>query len=237
VRVGMSENWRSSIRKVVKVQHDWKSTIREAPKVIHGKNGINGKDGLNGRDGIDGKNGRDGKDGKNGKDGQSANQIHSFDLLPSDDVGNDSDFAIVKEDKSLYFKENGKWIHRFHLSMKSQAPFMVGGISQQYVDQAIAAALSGGGGGGGTPVIQEVSSGITVTNQDVIICTGSGGYTITLKSLSTANKPVVVKNFTDSTVTVVVSGGSNIDDEPNFILEYRNGFTFNPLTSRYYVTG
>lgn len=108
----------------------FKGTIKNGKDGRNGIDGIDGKDGLRGRDGKDGENGKDGlngKDGRNGTDGIDGIGI-------SDITYKNGTLTVTLSDGT---KKNIK------LNIPTQ--YIVGGVSAEYVNTAIAEAIGGGG--------------------------------------------------------------------------------------------
>ena len=110
----------------------FKGTIKNGKDGRNGIDGIDGKDGLRGRDGKDGLNG---KDGINGKDGQSGVGVDGIGI--SDITYKNGTLAVTLSDGT---KKNIK------LNIPTQYIGGGGGVSAEYVDNAIADAIAGGGG-------------------------------------------------------------------------------------------
>ena len=109
----------------------FKGTIKNGKDGRNGTDGIDGKDGLRGRDGKDGENG---KDGLNGKDGQSGVGIDGVGI--SDITYKNGTLTVTLSDGT---KKNIK------LNIPTQYIGGGGGVSAEYVNNAIAEAIGGGG--------------------------------------------------------------------------------------------
>jgi hypothetical protein len=107
--------------------------------IKNGKDGLNGRNGLDGKDGRNGLSGRDGKDGLNGTNGLSGtNGINGLDGVGISDITyKNGTLTITLSDGT---KKNIK------LNIPTQYIGGGGGVSAEYVDNAIAEALGGGGG-------------------------------------------------------------------------------------------
>lgn len=168
-----------------------------------------------------------------GDRGEKGSEWFLYEIQPDDKEGVNGDMALAKSTGALFRKVKGKWEEQGYFGKKQQAPLMMGGVSEQFVKDYVAA-NGGGGGGPATYEIAQLTSNTTLTNQDVVVCK-SGCTAIALKNASTATKPVVVKNRSGGQLTITVDGGSNIDDDSTWIIENNTAFNFVPQGGQYYV--
>lgn len=245
-------SWQKTLRKdpriVVKAKPHWENTIRPEPKVIHGNDGkdfnftehefsikkmimayidsIKEQLKLKFSD-LSAKEKAELK-GDNGKD---ANKWHLY--AGKETQGDEGDFAI-SEKGNVYVMQSGEWSFKFQLKGQENKVMGVGGISEQFVIDYVAA--HGSSGGGSTIwTIESTTTNITLDAQDVIIAKGSSPLTISLKNAATATKPVVVKNKTTQTLTINVSGGALIDDDTSWEISPNTAFEFVPQGGQYYA--
>lgn len=174
------------------------------------------------------------KDGKSikGDQGPRGADWLLYEIQPDNSEGVDGDMALAKQTGELFKKINGQWEPQGYFGKKQQAPLMVGGITEQFVIDYVAA--NGGGGGGGTQNIEQTTSNITVTDQDILVCK-AGCTAIALKNVASATRKVMIKNRTGGDITITVDGGANIDDDTGFIMYNNTAYEFVPQGSQYYV--
>lgn len=178
---------------------------------------------------------KDGKSikGDKGDQGPKGADWLLYELQPDSSDGLDGDLALAKQTGELFKKIQGQWESQGFFGKKQQAPLMVGGITEQFVIDYVAA-NGGGGGGPTTQNIEQTNSNITITDQDILVCK-AGCTAIALKSVASATKKVMIKNRTGGDITITVDGGANIDDDTGFVMYNNTAYEFVPQGSQYYV--
>ena len=246
------------VKRPAQVTHHWKNTVRPDVKMLKGEDGLNGKHGKDGKSFVFDEHKdtisnliknhvesikqdlklqfSDIKESElqkiaslvkveNGDHGQSFHLLEKID----NSIGRNGDTALDNE-KNVYFKNGDTWIRKGDLKNKLVA---TGGVSQAYVDAAIAAA---GGGGSGAQVIRKTSAAsYTITNEDTLIVTGAGA-TINLVAIASASKSVMIKNKSGGDITVI-AGTTFIDNSNSgWIVNSLTSYVFTPVTGdQYYV--
>jgi hypothetical protein len=174
------------------------------------------------------------KAGENGKDSNRFHLVSSLD----DAFGQNDDLALMEKTFDLFIKKDGEWILKGSLRSKSNA-MSIGGVSPQFVTQAINEALANIGGST-SYIVREASADYDITNEDMLICLGTFAFNVNLNISKTG--PVHIKNVTNQAITAVgtVRIGTNDDGTPitdtGFICPPRSDFWFTFKEGYFYVS-
>jgi hypothetical protein len=245
-------SWRNSITQVqkprvlIQKQSQWKQSIQ--PVVNHGKDfnfdenveKINAliKGYINSiKPQLKGEQGNAGKVsvGDNGRDGST----WFFSEDAPDQKGKDGDFCLC-ENGDVYQKSSSEWVKRLSLKGKdAKTQYIGGGVTEDRVNQLIAANAGGGGGGTATNIVSTTVN-MTVTDETHVVVKGASAVTISLKAIATASEPVSISNKSSENCTVDIDGGgtiSDVVDDTALIIVPGNTYIFLPETGvAYHVT-
>jgi hypothetical protein len=224
VLIQKESTWRQSVRPLVRNGKDFDFKENEAQIYALVVNYINAiKDQLKGQDGK----------ASQGKDGANGSRWFVSKDAPAEEMGQNQDFCLC-ETGDVYEKEQGSWVKRISLKgAKGDTRYIGGGVTEDRVNQLIAA--NGSGGGVATNIVR-TNSDLTITTETHVVIFGAAPVTISLRAIGT-DGVVTLKNSSSADASVLVSGGGDIDDEAEFTMVPGAGYTFFEDGVKYHVSG
>jgi hypothetical protein len=157
------------------------------------------------------------------KDGEDANQWHILESA-HDEVGKGKDLGFL--DGDIYKKESGEWVLKQSIKQKRQNTLVTGGVSENFVNQAIQNALNDVSPGAASEVIVTTSSDYTITNETHLHMSVSSQKTVTVPSTNTVS--TTIKNSSTSTADVILTGAT-FDGQSDWTIKPGNAFKITPL--------